>query len=377
MAHQRARGLVVAGLVGAALCGVAALLLVLLNAAAWLVLEPDAPAPGAEERARKPEVQAALREVYAHLSEDEMELLLEETWQRPYVYDPWTGFRERPRRGSFVNIDPAGFRRAPDGVGLGHPGAQVFFLGGSTSFGYGVADGESIPARLEERLRERFPERDVRVFNFGRGHYFSGQELALLTRLLAEGRRPEAVVVLDGYNEGQDRPFFSADMGHLFEERQAPAAAPPWLAGMPLARLVARARGPRGEPAAGGAPGDGRHYLALEPGELAVAWSENREVLRGLARGLGFELSIFLQPIAGYRNDHLEHRLQGRWYVEGFDAIRAKLEALEPLADGTDTFSATHLLEGYARQPFVDSLHYTPEVCDLVAEFIAERVELR
>lgn len=381
MAQEAPRRWAVLGLVGAALTGVAALLLVALNGVAWLLLGPEAPAAGpvagaeqgAEQRAREPEVQAALREVYAHLSEDEMELLLEETWSQPWTYDPWTGFRERPRRGVFVNIDPAGFRRAPDGVRLDHPGTKVFFFGGSTSFGYGVADGETIPARLEERLRARWPERDVRVFNFGRGHYFSGQEQALLSRLLAEGHRPDLAVFLDGYNEGQDRPFFADEMARQFDARQGPLVEPPWLAGMPLVRLFSR-------PGEGGASAEAgserRPYFALDPAELAVRWSANRELIRSLARGFGFEALIFLQPVAGYRNAHLQHRLQGRWYVEGFDKIRAKIEALEPLADGADTFSATNLLEDYAAEPFVDSLHYTPEVSDLLAEFIAERVRL-
>lgn len=378
MPRSAPRRLAVLGLVGAALTGIAALLLVVLNAVAWVLLDSAGPErssalpdPDGEQRAREPGVQAALREVYVHMPEDEMELLLEETWERPYTYDPWTGFRERPRAGRFVNIDPAGFRRAPDGVELDHAGARVFFFGGSTTFGYGVADGETIPARLEERLRARYPERDVRVFNFGRGHYFSGQELALLTRLLAEGQRPDLVLFLDGYNEGQDRPFFADEMARQFEARQGPVAEPSWLAGMPLARLVSRAA-----PAPSEAGSERRPYWALDPPELAVRWSANRELIRALAQGFGFEARLFLQPIAGYRNEHLEHRLQGRWYVEGFEAIRAKVEALEPLADGVDTFSATHVLEDYTEQPFVDSLHYTPEVCDLLAAFIAERVEL-
>jgi hypothetical protein len=373
--------LAVLGLVGAALTGIAALLLVVLNAVAWVLLDSAGPGtapdandaidPNGAQRARAPGVQAALREVYAHMPEDEMELLLEETWERPYTYDPWTGFRERPRAGRFVNIDPAGFRRAPDGVGLDHAGAKVFFFGGSTSFGYGVADGEAIPARLEERLRARYPERDVRVFNFGRGHYFSAQELALLTRLLAEGQRPDLAIFLDGYNEGQDRPFFADEMARQFEARQGPTEEPSWLAGMPLARLLGRAA-----PAAPEGGSERRPYWALEPPELAVRWSANRELIRSLAHGFGFEARIFLQPIAGYRNEHLHHRMQGNWYVEGFDAIRAKVEALEPLADGADTFSATNLLADYTEQPFVDSLHYTPAVCDLLAAFIAERVQL-
>ena len=78
MPRPGSRRLAVLGLVGAALTGVAALLLAALNAVAWVLLATSGPEPGAEQRAREPDVQAALREVYAHLSADEMDLLLEE-----------------------------------------------------------------------------------------------------------------------------------------------------------------------------------------------------------------------------------------------------------------------------------------------------------
>jgi len=373
MAHSSGRRLAATALVVTSLIGVAAVALTALNVGAWVLLDDAARAPAPGPPARAAEVQAALRDVYAHLSEPEMELLLDETWNRPYTFTSWMGFRERPRRGSFVNIAPEGYRRALDGVDLGHTGTRVFALGGSTTFGYGVADDETIPARLEVHLRERFPERDVRVFNFGRGHYFSAQELALLTRLMAEGQHADLVVFLDGYNEGQEVPFFSAEMARHFEERNQQAAKEPsWLSGMPLVRLLDR----QAAEDAGQQPAGPKPYMALSPAELNVRWAANRDLIRALGGGLGFEVRIFLQPIAGYRNAHLEHRLQGRWYVDAFEQIRAKVEALVPLADERDTFDATHLLEDYTAQPFVDSLHYTPEVCDLIARYMAERLEL-
>ena len=61
--------------------------------------------------------------------------------------------------------------------------------------------------------------------------------------------------------------------------------------------------------------------------------------------------------------------------MNAFDQVGTKVEARVPLADERDTFDATRLLEDYTEQPFVDALHYTPQVCDLIARYMAERIE--
>jgi len=43
-----------------------------------------------------------LQVVYPGMDTSEIALLLEETWARPWQYEPWLGFKERPRTGKFV-----------------------------------------------------------------------------------------------------------------------------------------------------------------------------------------------------------------------------------------------------------------------------------
>ena len=52
----------------------------------------------------------AITAVYPHLKEQEIKVLLKETWSRPYVYEPFTQFKERVFHGEFVNVDTHGFR---------------------------------------------------------------------------------------------------------------------------------------------------------------------------------------------------------------------------------------------------------------------------
>lgn len=53
-------------------------------------------------------------------------------------------------------------------VGRKQPGeTRLVMLGGSTAFGYGVMANESIPAMLEQRLRQRHPEHPWTVVNLG------------------------------------------------------------------------------------------------------------------------------------------------------------------------------------------------------------------
>ena len=128
--------------------------------------------------------------------------LLKETWSRPFMYEPFTQFKERPYRGNYVNIDNNGFRYTKN-QGPWPPQSQninIFLFGGSTTFGYGVSDNQTIASYLQQYLNEKLG-RNVRVYNFGRGFYYLSQERVLYEQLLTSGFVPDIAIFIDGLND--------------------------------------------------------------------------------------------------------------------------------------------------------------------------------
>lgn len=152
------------------------------------------------------------------LTAEEVAQLQYETWSRLVAYEPFTEFKEPVFRGRFVNISPHGFR-AVDDQGPWPPDPRhfnVFVFGGSTTFGYGVADADTLPSQLQRHLRGRVSGRRVYVYNFGRCAYYSTQERILFQQLLEAGFRPDMAVFVDGMNDTghlKDGSVFSNTLG--------------------------------------------------------------------------------------------------------------------------------------------------------------------
>ena len=177
---------------------------------------------------------AGLRKAYPGYSDAEIGRLLEETWDnRPFEYDPFTQYKEHPFAGKWVNVDQNGLRRSKIG-GPWPPGREnlnVFLFGGSTTFGYGVADEETIAVHLQKFLDGRL-DRPVKVYNFGAACFFSTQErhslrqspgrrrcsrccrlhrrpqrfLGALRRAVLHRRAQEALETARAWPDGCDRP---------------------------------------------------------------------------------------------------------------------------------------------------------------------------
>jgi hypothetical protein len=149
---------------------------------------------------------AALERVYPGLSRDEIQVLLDETYTpaRSLAYEPFTEFKERPYAGKYVNVDVNGFR-VTEGQGPWPPDGgryfNVFLFGGSTAFGFGVADGQTVASHLQAFLSGAGLLKEVRVYNFGRGSYYSTQERILFEKLVGAGFRPDLAVFIDGLND--------------------------------------------------------------------------------------------------------------------------------------------------------------------------------
>jgi lysophospholipase L1-like esterase len=130
--------------------------------------------------------------------------------------DPLLGYSLRGGQSAVgVTINSRGFRdreraqRKPDGV------VRVVVLGGSTVFGFGMPDDESLFTRvLERRLAGALgPDRPLEVINAGVPGYTSTQEEILLANKVMD-YAPDLVVLFDGWNDfwtagnsREDRPI--------------------------------------------------------------------------------------------------------------------------------------------------------------------------
>jgi hypothetical protein len=230
---------------------------------------PEPPAPVSPHGNWRAEADGHTDRAWADSYYREFKDSLPMHWQ-PYVY-----WRRQAFEGEHITIDGEGRRRThrPERLGEGAP--RIFVLGGSTIWGTGADDGETIPSWLSRRLEaEGLPSE---VVNFGESGYVSTQCFVHLLLELRRGNVPDLVVCYDGANE-------------VASARQSGEP------GIPLNESRRRQDFLLGEapkpPAAAELSDD---QLARETLDLYFG---NLRALKALADGFGFELLCFWQPLA-------------------------------------------------------------------------------
>jgi hypothetical protein len=297
------------------------------------------------------------------------------------TYRPWVGLSEREVHYARVNVDaaePLPVRRTP-AVAASNDGAEVWLFGGSTTFGIGVPDDQTIAAHLQRALAAAYPGRSIRVLNCGHLRYYSSQELALFAWMLRRGRAPRLAVFIDGLNDSwhlQDVPDYSDDIARAFHSYgEQPAVTVSQRVG--VVRLVRKllGRGPRSEfasiekmPAAEAA------RLAPQIGERYLT---NVRLARALASAAGAQTLFVWQPtpfdFMEQPDGPLVHRTRSAWpsnaLTEPLNAWIARRASGEQLAFLADAFASRRFLDTY-----VDSCHYGDEASEVLARRIAEKI---
>ena len=142
------------------------------------------------------------QKIYQGMEISEIQELLNESWHRELNKNQdFIHFTERPFTGKYFNIDTNAIRYNPDKpvIPLDTNYFNLFIYGGSTTFGYGVADNQTIPYYLQENFNQT--QDRVRVYNLGQAYYFSIQERILFENHLLNGIKPDMVVFIDGLND--------------------------------------------------------------------------------------------------------------------------------------------------------------------------------
>lgn len=365
-------------------------LLVLNGAIAVALAAREALARRAPDRPSSPVdfPRDRLAAAYGDMPMPVVEGTLRETWSLLRLEArPWVHFGEVDFVGSYVNVARgvrANVRRdAPAAPASPGPPLRVFVFGGSTTFGYGVPDWETIPAHLERALQKKFPARAVEVKNYGRAYYFSSQELALFLALLRAGERPEVAVFIDGLNDvampffGDATHFSPDEPGHMeriramWAESTTPSTTvvPEWV---PMAR-VARWAATRRRPKPALPP---RREPAAEAELIVQGYLQNKQTAELTAAAAGIEAHFIWQPVPVYAYDKSRRTLdfgpndehQSQVLGLAYDAVAKRATGVVNLAE---------MLRDYPGPAYVDSVHYSPAVNRMIAERIAAALGAR
>lgn len=358
------------------------LTLIAANLAAWLLLATSwfaAPPPGplAADDARIPVL-------YPEMPADDVAQLLAETWSRRYVYEAFTQFKEGAYSGRFLNVDEAGFRPVEAGQTWPPPedGPVVFVFGGSTTFGYGLADGQTIPAQLAERLSEGACGEATAVYNFGRSNYFSSQERALFERLALAGHLPDMAIFVDGLNEfgyPDGEPKFTRTLERRMSEGDGRIVYRA-LTTMPLSQLVLRLVQNRAP-----VPPEMASEEAVEIADRVLArWRRNRRLTAAAAAELDVATLFVWQPVPVYRYDLGQHPFyagEGPLLADQAAIVRgyARMEKGRAGLGGGPAASRFlwlgDLQRGRDEPLYVDRVHYTAAFARQIALAIGPVVE--
>lgn len=315
----------------------------------------------------RPSLSASVQQNYAHMTAADRDELLDALDRHRWRYEPVVGLVEAPATSKFLNVDEHGIRqnRLPR-----RPIAEIqdaiWFFGGSTTFGEGVADRETIPAQLEELMARP-------VVNFGVRNYASGEENLLFGHYLRIGYRPGLAIFLDGINEGCKLDSYDDEMATLADMAQRGSTME---FGRPVTRLYARLRNKVRRELGWEDKNESQTLECMDNGRrnpLSTLVTRRLAERAALCALYEVECRTFVQP---FSTVHGPREGFAPAFLNGFEAeeLRALYQHLEPVWQAANATFITGVLDNYPGHPFVDDVHYSASACRLLAGAIATRV---
>jgi hypothetical protein len=112
-----------------------------------------------------------------------------------HQYEPFVGWKMLPYKGTTLTVSKTGQRHVPEVSYAGSKEKTVRFFGGSTMWGEGSDDKNTIPALFNELSPQ------YQVYNHAQLAYNSRQELDELISMYARNERADVVIFYDGVND--------------------------------------------------------------------------------------------------------------------------------------------------------------------------------
>jgi lysophospholipase L1-like esterase len=312
-----------------------------------------------------------------------------------YPYEPFRVWGMMKWQGKYVNdvqTEMGVLRRTVNAMNpacMQHPPTRVWIFGGSTVWGVGAPDSETLPSQLARQINAA-GNACVEVTNFGVEAYVSSQELIFLIQELKAGYRPDVVIFYDGLNDACVGGVGHFPRGHnyFFSIKTAfetgGSIVPALREKSNFIRLV---RALRRRLARSPTTGSSEPSLPADARATLDNYQANIAIVRMLGEKYGFKTLFFWQPTLFYGKkptDRFEKVLldnELRLWREGdmtIPAIRAVYEEAERRSKSAEGFIFLgHLFDDVREPTYIDWMHVGPLGNQLIAEEIAKRIQLK
>lgn len=285
-----------------------------------------------------------------------------ESWFETYPYGLW---RQRPFKGEFTNNNERGERRTSSSDCSGDA-PTVYVYGGSTVWGQGSPDGQTIPSELAKRFAG--DGRVVCVVNRGSDAWSSNESVVdlILELRRSDRRRIDHVVFLDSCNDvttpfvlgrGIDPPYTPLTKQWLDALASMHLGSFDYLAGTNTwtlaTRLVQRLKRRDSFP------------VPPEPDRLGRAvvdrYLQNIKMVDALSTGLGFKYDYFWLPMPVTESDP--------------PALHAAVRVIEPMIGAANVDHLHDLTRLYGSNLRIDLCHVLPEGNRLIAGSVYDAIK--
>jgi hypothetical protein len=333
------------------------------------------------------EFNESLTTVHPGLTRDQISKLISETRHLAQEYDVYTQFKEIPCEGKYVNVDSRGFRpivgqkpwppREGDYV--------VFVFGGSTTFGYGVEDNLTIASHIQKLLNANYGI-SASVYNFGRGSYFSVQERLLFEKLLLGGFIPHMAIFVDGLN---DLSLFDGTPDHTQELKSFMKEGDAYptrqmIRRLPVVKAVASFT-KSAETKKSAMRESFKHSSSDQQSKVLQnvleRYRANKRMIEAISREFNIVPVFVWQPVPVYKYD-ARYNIFGQFdYAGGLPALQPGYNLMAKTAESQDLgrnfIWAADVQENLQKPLYVDAVHYSGEMSEILAKFILNAITER
>lgn len=292
-------------------------------------------------------------------------------------YQAYVGWRRLPFSGETINIDQAGLRRT-DPSGSAESRRTIAFFGGSTMWGTGVNDQNTIASLFSLRHPA------FQAYNFGESGYAARQSLNALLNMYAEGSHPDIVIFYDGVNDVGQK--CRREVGPLAHSREPFIRETVQIYGFPISfwsllypfKVLLKREFP------GNSKDPSNYDCVGNPDEataVARALLADWAAAKFVVEGYGGTFIAILQPVAYFGNPNLAHianRLKDS-FGEQFAVVYPIIGQM--LADEFTVLSGNVVDLRYAfdgdEMIYVDFAHVSSNGNEIIARRIGEALAAR